>query len=72
MPHTPTPIDWRELFRHAVRDWHSKKKDARLQEASEAIQRRLQGDGVTVPPNQAERSEMESALYFLSLLSMVR
>jgi len=72
MPHTVKPIDWRELFRHAVRDWHSKKKHVRLQEASEAIQRRLRADGEPGPLDQAERSEMESALYFLALLSMAR
>jgi hypothetical protein len=72
MPHTPSQIDWRELFRDAVRDWHSKKKQVRLEEASQAIQRRLRADGEAAPLDQAERSEMESALYFLSLLSMVQ
>ena len=72
MSHTTTQIDWRELFRHAVRDWHSKKKDVRLEEASEEIQRRLQEDHDSAPLDRAERSELESALYFLSLLSMVR
>jgi len=72
MPHTSPQIDWRELFRDAVRDWHSKKKQVRLEEASQAIQQRLRGDGGPRPLNQAERSEMESALYFLSLLRMVR
>lgn len=72
MSHTSTEIDWREVFRHAIRDWHKRKKAARLEEASEAIQRRLQGEGESRPPNSAERSEMESALYFLSLLSMAR
>lgn len=72
MPHTSPQIDWRELFRDAVRDWHSKKKQARLEEASRAIQRRLRGDDEPVLLDQAERGEMESALYFLRLLSMVR
>ncbi len=72
MSHTPMQVDWRELFRHAVRDWHSKKKDVRLEEASEAIQRRLRAENDSAPLNHAERSEMESALYFLSLLSMAR
>lgn len=72
MPHTPPQIDWRELFRDAVRDWHSKKKQVRLEEASEAIQRRLRGDVGALPLDQTERNEMESALYFLSLLRMVQ
>lgn len=72
MSHTATQVDWRELFRHAVRDWHSKKKDVRLEEASEAVKRRLQGDDDSAPLDRTERSELESALYFLSLLAMVR
>jgi hypothetical protein len=72
MSHTSTDINWREVFRHAVRDWHKREKTVRLEEASEAIQRRLRGEGEFRPPNSAERSEMESALYFLSLLSMAR
>lgn len=72
MSHTPTQVDWRELFRHAVRDWHSKKKEVRLEEASEAIKRRLQGDHDFAPLDRTERSELESALYFLSLLSIAR
>ena len=72
MSDTPTQVDWRELFRQAVRDWHSKKKTVRLEEASEAIHRRLRGDDDSVPLDRAERSELESALYFLSLLSIAR
>ncbi len=72
MPHTSIEVDWRELFRHAVRDWNSKTKAVRLEEACEAIQRRLQGDPDSVPLERGERSELESALYFLSLLSMAR
>lgn len=72
MSHMPTQADWRELFRHAVRDWDSKKKAVRLEEASEAIQRRLHGGSNAVSLERGERRELESALYFLSLLSMAR
>jgi hypothetical protein len=72
MSHTPTQVDWRELFRHAVRDWHSKKKDVCLEEAREVIQQRLQEDPCSAPLESSERGELESALYFLSLLSIAR
>ena len=72
MPHIPTQADWRELFRHAVRNWDSKQNTVVLDEACEAIQRRLQGDPDSAQLEHGERSELESALYFLSLLSMAR
>jgi hypothetical protein len=72
MSHMPTEADWRELFRHAIRDWNSKTKAVCLEEACEAIQRRLRGDAHSVPLERGERRELESALYFLSLLGMAR
>ena len=72
MSHMPTQADWRELFRHAVRDWNSKHKAVRLEEACEVIQQRLQGDPDSVPLEHGERGELESALYFLSLLSLAQ
>jgi uncharacterized membrane protein len=72
MARTATQIDWRELFRQAVRDWNSKEKAVRLEEAQEAIQRRLEAHASLTASDGAERSEMESALYFLSLLSLAR
>jgi hypothetical protein len=72
MSHMPTQVDWRELFRYAVRDWNSKMKAARLEEACEVIQQRLEGNPDSAPLDHGERGELESALYFLSLLSMAR
>ncbi len=72
MSHTPTELDWRELFRHAIRDWNRKTKAVRLEEASEVIQQRLQGKPDSLPLEHGERNELESALYFLSLLSLAR
>ena len=72
MSQLATQADWRELFRHAVRDWDSNQKAVRLDEASEAIQRRLHRGPNAVSLERGERRELESALYFLTLLSMAR
>ncbi len=72
MSYVAVQRDWRELFRAAVKDWNSKEQAVRLEDASAAIQQRLQASSGSVPADGAERSEMESALYFLTLLSLVR
>jgi len=70
MSQTPTPSDWRELFRQAVRAWNSDVRTIRLQRAFEAVHGRLREESDLVSFERGERGELNDAAYFLNLLSM--
>jgi len=70
MPQTSISNNWREQFRAAVAGWDSSQKVFRINEARDAIQRRLQGELHSDALEQGERGELHDALYFLHLLSM--
>ena len=56
MSQTPTPSDWRELFRQAVRAWNSDVRTIRLQRAFEAVHGRLREESDLVSFERGERA----------------
>ena len=70
MSQTPTPSDWRELFRQAVRGWNSDARIVRVQRAFEAVHGRLREEPDSASFAHSERGELNDAAYFLGLLSM--
>lgn len=71
MSQMPTQNEWRELYREALLESDPTRMPARIEQASKAIQLRALELWNMGSPETRERHELDSALHFLSLLTMI-
>ena len=68
MPQSLIRTNWRDLFQVAVAGWNAHDNVERLDDACNAIYRRLQVRSISESVPSEERGELRDALHFLHLL----